>query len=277
MFLIKKTLNIKKYIRFYFFSNMKIAKSSIKKNYYFVPKIFVKNFAFLGCVAVLYYTGKKWKIYEKYINKLEEMVSFEEMKKASLNFVGEMLFDNLARINLSKYLNDNVNKSDDSIQQKKELEEINKIEFVRNLLKKYLDDDDKYHAIKTRFIKNILQSLSNQNKNEAIDLFLNKDNLDHELNNLIIELFTSYDVVLRFCTVLEQISKKTLNTKELNKSIDTFTDDILSDENIKESIYIKIEKYFYSTPKIENNHKDSKNLDEMKKVNNQLMDLINKL
>lgn len=256
---------------------MNIEKSSIRTNYYFVPKILVKNFAFLGCVAVVYYTGKKFKVYEKYIYKLEEMVSFEEMKKASLNFVGEMLFDNLARINLSKYLSENINKSDDSIQKKKEMEKINKIDFVQNLFKKYLDDDDKYQSIKMKFIKNILSSSSNENFNDAIDLFSNKNNFDYELNNIIIELFASNDVVLRFCEILEQNSKKTLNTKELNKGIETFIDDIMSDENIKKSINLKIENNTSSTLKKEINEKDFKNLDEMKKINNQLMDLINKL
>jgi hypothetical protein len=266
MFLSKKTFKYKcssliylkiKY-RIIYYSNMNIA-NSIRKNYYLIPKSFVQKLTVCGISCVVFHIGNKWNIYDKLSKKIEERVSYEEMKKACLNFVGEMLFDNFAKINFSKCFNDILNKPEISSNEEREM--VMKNQIVQDFLKKVLDDKNKMDEIKKKFMENL-------KRGDMIQNIPNTHEFQEEISIFLRELLTSNEVVSIFCEMIDNNSRKIVNSKEFNRNISFFTDKLLQDERIKRYTCNRLEDYI-SNRKLES--------DEMKKVNKELIEMINNL
>jgi len=238
---------------------MNITQNSIRKKYYFVPKSFVQKLTLLGSSVMFFHFGNKWNIFDNLSSKIEERISYEEMKKACLNFVGEMLFDNLAKINFSKCFNEI--KTNPEISLKKERAIEIKYQIVQDYLRRVVEDKVLMDEIKKKFIQNL----------KRVDMFQNvlySDEFQSEISTFLRDLLTSYPVILIFCDKLDESSRKIKNSKEFNKNISSFTDRMFLDERIRGYALNKFEE-FASNRKSESN--------EMKKVNKELIEMINHL
>jgi hypothetical protein len=238
---------------------MNITQNSIRKKYYFVPKNFVQKLTLFGSSLLFFHFGNRWNFFNNLSRKIEERVSYEDMKKACLNFVGEMLFDNFAKINFSKCFNDILTNPEASLKKEREIEIKNQI--VQDYLKKVLEDKKQMEGIKNKFVQNL----------KRLDLFqniLNSDEFQAEISIFLRDLLTSYPVVSIFCEMLDKNSIKIKNSKEFNKNISSFTDRMFLDDRIREYALNKFEEYA-------SNRKSESN--EMKKVNKELIEMINDL
>ena len=238
---------------------MNITQNSIRKKYYFVPKSFVQKLTLLGSSLMFYHFGNKWNFFNNLGRKIEERVSYEDMKKACLNFVGEMLFDNFAKINFSKCFNDILTNPEASLKKEREIEIKNQI--VQDYLKKVLEDKKQMEEIKKKFVQNL----------KRLDLFqniLNSDKFQAEISIFLRDLLTSNPVVSIYCEMLDKNSRKIKNSKEFNKNISSFTDRMFLDDRIREYALNKFEEYA-------SNRKSESN--EMKMVNKELIEMINDL
>jgi hypothetical protein len=120
--------------------------------------------------------------------------------------------------------------------------------------------------IKTKFLRIISESESFKDINSLV--FYCEENRE-EITNFLKDLFTSVEVVQKFHELLQKNPKNYLNPKEMNRNVFTFTEKIIQDDDLKPIIYFKLEKRI-STLRSEKE-------DKMKKVNKELIELINKL
>jgi len=238
---------------------MNITHNSIRKKYYFVPKSFVQKLTLFGSSVMFLHFANKWNIFDNLISKIEERISYEEMKKACLNFVGEMLFDNLAKINFSKCFNEIKANPEASFKKQREIEI--KYQIVQDYLRKVVDDKILMEEIKKKFVQNLT----------TIDMFqniLHRDEFQAEISIFLKDFLSSYQVVSIFCDKLDESSRKIKNSKEFSKNISSFTDKMFLDDRLRGYALNKFEE-FASNRKSESN--------EMKKVNKELIEIINHL
>lgn len=245
---------------------MNIARNSIRKNYYLIPKSFVKCLTIASSGAVFYHIGKKWNFFEKFYIKVEEVekkINCEEMKNSCLNFVGEMLYDNLAKIDVTNYFNEVLNNSENSLIRDKENDK--KTALVQDLLKRVLNDKTHMDKISTKFMHYISES----EMKDIFNIVSNREDLKQEITDYLKELFTSDEVAVKFRELLETNSKNYIDSKDIKKNITSFTEVILQDDDLKPKMHLKLQQIISSL-------KSDKD-EEMKKVNKELIELINKL